>query len=121
MATAQQHNKYLAMSHLGFGVSGLILLIGSTWFLYVMWGIKTMDPAQAKFMLVGLMIVNGMNFLFIAPSFVAGWALLQRKKWAKIASLIAALAGFMYLPLGPLVSGYSLWFFINEPGRILYK
>ncbi|MDQ5847155.1 MAG: hypothetical protein M3539_17860 [Acidobacteriota bacterium] len=121
MATAEHHNKYLALAHIAFAVFSLSLIIGWSCFLYFFWGIGTMPKEQATFMMVGLLLVGVLNFLAVAPSLIAGWALLRRKGWAKNASLLAAVAGAMYFPFGPFVCGYSFWFFFNEPGRSFYK
>lgn len=121
MATAEHHNKYLALAHMAFAVFSLSLIIGGTCFLYYVWGIESMPKEQASFLILGLLIVGGLNFLFVAPSLIAAWALLKRKGWAKNASLLAAVAGAMYFPFGPFVCGYSFWFFFNEPGRDFYK
>ena len=119
MATAAQHRKYLAFSHLGFFAFSLLLIIGGGLFLYTIWSVDEMNEGDAAFLIFGLVLVSFINFLFIFPSMIAGWALLKHKGWAKTASLLAGLAAAAFIPLGPFVCGYSCWFFFNEPGRHL--
>lgn len=57
---------------------------------------------------------------FLIPSFIAGYALLKRKRWAKIAAIIAGTVSAMFAPFGTAVSVYTFWFLFSEPGKLLY-
>lgn len=121
MATPEQHNKYLAISHIVFFLFSLLIMFAWSCVLYfIIWDVRSKERGDQIFLDVGLLIVNTLNFLYIATSLGAGWALLTRKPWAKNASLVAAFIAVLYIPLGPIVCAYSLWFFFSEPGKLLY-
>src|SRR4051812_39905399 len=69
-------------------------------------------------------LVFGLMFIFYLaitlPSFVAGYALLKRRSWAKTASIIAAIIESMGFPFGTALCVYSLWFCFGDAGRSLY-
>jgi hypothetical protein len=69
-------------------------------------------------------LVCGLIFLiYLAitlPSFVAGYALLKRRSWAKTASIIAAIVESMGFPFGTALCVYSLWFCFGDAGKSLY-
>ena len=54
------------------------------------------------------------------PSFVAGYAFLKRKSWAKIAGIVACALSALRIPFGTAVSIYTFWFLFSTPGKILY-
>jgi hypothetical protein len=121
MPTPEQHNKYLAISHIAFFLFNLLIMVAWSCVLYfILWDVRSKERGEQVFMVVGLLIVNGLNLLYVATSLVAGWALLKRKPWAKTASLVAAFTAALYIPLGPIVCAYSLWFFFSQPGKLLY-
>jgi hypothetical protein len=54
------------------------------------------------------------------PSFLAGYALLKRKRWAKTMGIIAAIVAGMSFPVGSALCVYTLWFLFGESGKFLY-
>ncbi len=58
--------------------------------------------------------------VILTPSFIAGYALLKRKPWAKVAAIIAAVMSSMSAPIGAAVTVYTFWFLFTEPGKRLY-
>jgi hypothetical protein len=58
--------------------------------------------------------------ILMLPSFIAGYAILKRKSWAKMASIIAAVLETMSFPLGTAVAIYSFWFMFSDAGRAMY-
>ena len=107
MATAEQHRRYLAIGHIAFFLFSLLAMIFGIWFLFNVWGVD-------EFLFVGMLFFGTLNLLILALSLIAGWALLNSRRWAKNASLIAALASAFHLPLGPFLCGYSFWFYFHE-------
>jgi len=71
------------------------------------------------------MFAFGFMFLFIAaiygvmltPSFVAAYGLLKRRRWAKTATIIAAVLSASSVPFGTAACVYSFWFLFSEPGK----
>jgi hypothetical protein len=60
------------------------------------------------------------SLIFFAPSIIAGYAMLKRKPWARMASIVAAVMEVMSFPLGTPVGIYSFWFMFSEVGKSLY-
>jgi hypothetical protein len=56
----------------------------------------------------------------LAPNLIAGYALLKRKPWAKIAAIIGAVTAAMSFPIGTAVTAYTFWFLFSEPGKLMY-
>ena len=60
------------------------------------------------------------NIVLAVPPFVAGYAFLKRRRWAKIAGIIAAVVSAIRVPFGTAVAIYTFWFLFSAPGKILY-
>jgi hypothetical protein len=118
---AEKHNKYLAYAH--FGYAGFQLL----WSLVVvglMMVIMSAAPDQhgpppAFFAMVFAVMVV-VQLFFTLPSVVAGYALLKRKSWARIAAIIAGATAGMSVPLGTAVCVYTFVFLFSDAGKQLY-
>jgi hypothetical protein len=76
-------------------------------------------PPPAFFLIFWLFFVAFYAALTI-PSFIAGYALLKRKRWAKIAAIIGGVIAAMFFPIGTAVCVYTFWFLFSEPGKLLY-
>jgi hypothetical protein len=121
--TPEDHNKALGIAHIAYGALHLLVIT----VMMVAFGAMLAAMAQeAKdfppLLIVGL--VFGLMFLiylaFTLPSFVAGYALLKRRSWAKTASIIAAIVESMGFPFGTALCVYSLWFSFGDAGKSLY-
>jgi len=123
--TPEEHNKYVGMAHIGYGVLHIFLMLVTAAFVFGMMGLMTLNQARsnappASFMAVILVIVVVINVLLAIPSFIAGYAFLKRKPWAKIAGIVASVLSALRIPFGTAVSIYTFWFLFSTPGRILY-
>jgi hypothetical protein len=58
--------------------------------------------------------------LFSLPPLIAGYALLKRKSWARVAGIIASGLTAMSMPFGTALTVYTLWFLCGEQGNYLY-
>lgn len=54
------------------------------------------------------------------PSFVAGYALLRRRSWAKVAGIVGGVVAATSFPIGTAVGAYTLWFLFSEQGKQVY-
>ena len=120
--TAEQHNKYLGWSHLIHGGLFLIMVIFMLTMMGVMFSTMPTGPQGPPPALVPLMMVfmGSLYGLMLVPSLVAGYALLKRKPWARIAAIIGAVTAAMSFPIGSAVCAYTFWFMFSQPGRLLY-
>ena len=121
--TPEQHNKYLGFAHLAYGafyclfIVLMMVFMGMLLFTIPSRGANE-PPAGVFVVMMGFMTV--FYSLFIIPSFVACYALLKRKRWAKTASIIAGVTAAMFFPIGTAVCVYTFWFLFSEPGKLLY-
>lgn len=60
------------------------------------------------------------QLIMAAPSLIAGYALLNRKSWARTASIIAGVVSAMNVPIGTAAGVYSLWFFLSDHWKSVY-
>ncbi len=119
--TNEEHNKYIAWAFLVNGafqvaVFGFIFLIV---FAAMLSGPDGRDfPAGLFAAIFGFVFI--VNLAFQSPNFIAAYALLKRKPWARVAGIVAAALSVMNIPFGTLAGVYSLWFFCGEQWKDVY-
>ena len=59
------------------------------------------------------------NAIFSVPAVVAGYGLLKKKDWGRIAGIVSAICASLSVPFGTALCVYSLWFFFGEAGKSL--
>jgi hypothetical protein len=74
---------------------------------------------------VGLLLaifafIMAWSLFLTLPSFAAGYALLKRKSWARMACIVAAVLETMSFPIGTAVAIYSFWFTFSDAGKAMY-
>jgi len=122
--TPEEHNKYVGIAHLVYaGVHLLLVLLFMLFFLAMFMSATPSGPEGPP---IGFMIAMWAFFsifygAFIIPSFIAGFGLLKRKKWAKTAAIIAGVLAAMFFPIGTAVCVYTFWFLFSEHGKVLYE
>ena len=116
--TKEQHNKYLAIAFFVHGAIHVLWLvvIGLLVFLFfsvIPHGAREAEPPLAFFALLFGFVVM-IQLAVTLPSFIAGYALLKTKRWARIAGIVEA------VPIGTAVCVYALWFLLSKGGNELY-
>ena len=48
------------------------------------------------------------------PCLVAGYGLLQRRRWSKVAGLLAGVLNVVFFPVGTAVAIYAVWLFLQD-------
>jgi len=118
--TSEEHNKALGICHLVYGgLSALMMLAVLFFFGVIMFAIPGGEAPVGLLMLVLTFIMLWSSILTL-PSFIAGYAILKHKSWAKPASIVAAVLETMSFPLGTAVAIYSFWFMFSDAGRAMY-
>ncbi len=118
---ATSHNKILGILHLAYGGLAALLMIGASVLMIGVIAIKSNSGKSIPVGILALMIfVVALSLLLITPSFLAGYAFLKRKPWAKTMGIIAAMVAGLSFPLGTALCVYTLWFLFGESGRFLY-
>ena len=122
--TPEQHNKYLGAAHLIHGGLFLLMVIGILGMMTAMFFFTPSGPGNAPppaaFIGVMWVFMGAFYGLMLLPSFIAGYALLKRKRWAKVAAIIGGVTAAMSFPIGTAVCAYTFWFLFSEPGKFLY-
>ena len=86
-------------------------------------GMLGLGPGGAP---VGIMILFSLFFtvmygLMTIPSFLAGYALLKEKSWARTAAIIGGVTSAMNFPMGTAVCVYTFWFLFSDPGKRMFE
>lgn len=117
--TPQEHNKYLGISHL---VHGTLMCLLTLTMLGLFIGLLATGPGAPPVALIVFLSIfmGGLYGLMTVPSFVAGYGLLKRKRWARTASIVGGVTAAMNFPIGTAVCTYTFWFLFSEPGKFLY-
>jgi len=118
--TPEDHNKALGICHLVYGGLSSLLMFAMFIFMWVFMGSIPEGGPPVAVMLLFFGFMLAYSIIFTVPSFIAGYALLKYKPWARTASLIAAVLEAMSVPIGTAVSIYSFWFMFSDAGKALY-
>ena len=117
--TAEGHNKTVAILHLVYGALNTLILLACFGLLLLVASLER--GALGSVELVVISFILALFFLLILPSFIAGYGLLKRRRWARTASIVASILAVINFPHGTALGGYSFWFFFGEHGRRLYE
>ncbi len=121
--TNEQHNSYIAYTFFGHAAFQLLMLLFMAAMFWMIFSVPIgpgdpgPPPAFLGFMIAFLTIFQ---MFFIIPSLVAGYALLKRKSWARMTSIVAGVIAAMSVPFGTAACIYSLWFFLGDNWKDIY-
>jgi hypothetical protein len=118
--TPQEHNKVLGLAHLGYGGLHLLTLL----LFFIMFNffltLPIPDTTVISMMTFIMLIILGGGLMLALPSLVAGYALLKRKRWARVAAVVAAVPSLLVFPYGTALSVYTFWFVSSNIGKEFY-
>jgi hypothetical protein len=119
--TPQDHNKVIGIMHLIWGgFNTLVTLIVFPIIIAILGPLMRSDPNApaelATFFIAVMVAVFVLSLLFSLPPLLAGYAMLKRKRWAKVMSIIAACFESLSMPFGTALCVYTLWFHFG-PGQ----
>ncbi|HEX8775132.1 MAG TPA: hypothetical protein VF735_16275 [Pyrinomonadaceae bacterium] len=117
--TNEQHNKTLGILHLVYGaLHGLMMLMFVIFFAVIVpvvrEGNRTHDGMPFSIYLLIITLISLFGLFYSVPSLVAGYALLKRKSWARMAGIIGSVIAAMSVPLGTALCVYTLWFLFGQ-------
>lgn len=117
--TPQDHNKVIGIMHLIWGGFNtlLVLVIFPIMLVFIremMRNDPNAPPEFASFFTVIMAVALGFSLLISLPPLVAGYALLKRKRWARVMSIIAACFEALSFPFGTALCVYTLWFMFGQ-------
>jgi hypothetical protein len=122
--TNEEHNRYLSWAFIGHAIfQGFIavMMIGMMALFFSMPfdpGRGTPPPKELVGVMLAFMFVFYMAFAL--PSVIAAYGLRKKRKWARIASIVAGVVAAMNVPVGTAACVYSLWFFLGENWKEVY-
>lgn len=122
--TPTTHNKILGILHLAYG--GLIALLMAVMIIFMLTMMSmgnfnnNGEPFPVGVLVFMTILLVVVTLLHTVPSFLAGYAFLKRKRWAKTMGIISAIMAGLNFPLGSALCVYTLWFLFGESGRFLY-
>ncbi|MCA1613995.1 MAG: hypothetical protein LC800_07565 [Acidobacteria bacterium] len=120
--TPQDHNKVLGIMHLiygGFFALMTILMFVITILMWLVFRSIPQDPNGPPpvffvgFMAIFVIIYGVLSF----PSLIAGYGMLKRRSWARVAALVASVLSAISFPFGTALCVYSLWFLFGDAGK----
>jgi hypothetical protein len=124
--TPQEHNKFVGLAHVAYAGFHVLMMIASMAFVGFMFenvysrSQEMGGPPPPAFLRVILIFAVIFNISTTIPSIVAGYALLKRRSWAKVAGIVAGGVAAMSFPVGTAVAVYTFWFLFSDPGKQLY-
>ena len=123
--TNEQHNRYVAYSflgYLGFQLFWTLLMMAMMYFMFTSMPGRPGDPGPPmEFFGIMFVFMAIIQIIFTGPAAIAAWAVLKKKKWARIASIIAAAMSVMSVPVGTAAGVYALWFFLGDQWKEVYE
>jgi hypothetical protein len=121
--TPADHHKTIGIMHLIFGgfftLMSLVMLLFFGFFAAILSAAAASDPNAPPVAFIWAI----MGFVFLLylilslPGLIAGYAMLKKKPWARIAGIISSVMAGISFPFGTALCVYSLWYFFGEAGR----
>ena len=110
------------MLHLLYGVFCIALMVLVTFFISGTIDAMANRGEAVPVATFAVLIVGGVfvSLILIAPSFITGYALLKRKRWARRVGIVAGVLAGLTFPFGTALCVYTLWFMFGEKGKFLY-
>jgi hypothetical protein len=123
--TNEQHNKFVGiafLAHAGFQMLlGLLFAFMFGGFMFMIPDVPGKEAPPRALFLVLASFFFVFQAIFAVPSFVAAYAVLKRKTWARIAGIVAAAISAMNVPVGTAACVYALWFFCGDNWKSVYQ
>ncbi|HST53354.1 MAG TPA: hypothetical protein VLJ61_15185 [Pyrinomonadaceae bacterium] len=119
--TPQDHNKVIGIMHLIWGGFNALTMLIFVPFLLAMIGVIGSDPhsppeLKMVFGALGLFFAV-LAVLFGIPPLIAGYAMLKRKSWARVAAIVSSCFAALSFPFGTALCVYTFWFVFSEGER----
>jgi hypothetical protein len=124
--TPQEHNKYVGLAQLGYAAVQLLmmmLLMAAEGYMFENIYSRSQEmggPPPPPFLVMIFVFVGIFTLAMTIPSIVAGYALLRRRPWAKIAGIVGGVVAATSFPIGTGVAVYTFWFLFSDVGKQLY-
>jgi hypothetical protein len=115
----EKHITLTAVLHIGYGILGLVFGT-AVWMFFSFIGIKTGDEeAMAILGFIGPLVAV-VSYIFSVPGIIGGVALLKRRQWGRILTLILSVILLLDIPFGTALGIYSLWVLVQDETKRLF-
>jgi len=111
----------VGLAQLAYAGVSLIVMSGLTGLNLYLFRQEVGDSAPPSFIPTIFVLAGAVSVAMTIPSIVAGYALLKRRAWAKVAGLVAGVIAATSIPLGTAVAVYTFWFLLGETGKQVYE
>jgi hypothetical protein len=124
--TPQEHNKFVGWAQLGYAGFQLLMmtvLMGFEGYMFKNIYSRSQEmggPPPPPFIGLIFVFIGIFSVAMTIPSVVAGYALLKRRTWAKVAGIVAGVVAATSFPIGTGVAVYTFWFLFSDVGKQLY-
>ena len=124
--TPDEHNKYVGLAQLGYAgihLFMIIVFIGVENYMFQNIYSRSQEmggPGPPRFMTLIFVFVGAFSLAMTIPPVVAGYALLRRRPWAKVAGIVGGVVAASSFPIGTAVAVYTLWFLFSDAGKEVY-
>ena len=124
--TPQEHNKFVGLAQLGYaGFYLLMMIVMGAFEAFMFRNIYSRSQEMGgapptPFIVVIFVFIGFFSLVMTVPSVVAGYALLKRRRWAKVAGIVAGVTAAASFPIGTAVAVYTFWFLFGDVGKQLY-
>jgi hypothetical protein len=123
--TPKDHNKTIGILHLVWGALNALAMSLLVPFIIILLGPMGSDPTprlgfgSVYRMFIGLIVV--LSLVFSTPPLVAGYAMLRRRSWGRVAGIVSACFTAFSVPFGTALTLYTLWFLCGRQGEQFYR
>lgn len=121
--TPADHNKVIGIMHLIYGgffalISVLMLVVFGAILIPLLDQMpKDPNAPPMEFFWAIFAFVTVFYVLMSIPALLAGYAMLKKKSWARIAGIVSSVIACMSFPFGTALAVYSFWYFFGEAGK----
>ena len=121
--TPDQHNKYVGIAHLSYAGFQLLMFIVAGVFIALV--LSDVDAQAGRdtmpwFVVIVIAFAFLVNIVVMIPPIIAGYALLKRRPWAKVAGVVGGAVGILNFPVGWALAAYTFWFLFSDAGKQIY-
>ena len=120
--TPEDHNKVIGIMHLIYG--GLFTLVTiMMFFVFVVMGGMLSGLPQEPGTPPPVFFIGIFGFILIVyallsiPPLIAGYGMLKKRSWARVAAIIASALSALSFPFGTALAVYSFWFLFGDAGK----
>jgi len=114
----RQHIKILGVMFIVWGA--LSVLFGIGFFLFMV-GIGTATGCGEAMAILSIVatVVAGLCLVTGIPEIIAGWGLLERRRWSRWLTLVLAILNLIDIPFGTALGIYALWVLFKPESEMI--